>query len=255
MKLVHAALLLSLPLLIPVGAFAAPAKKTTPAVKKPVQVTAAARETTAMAAQSTSVLMKDQLKRLMIGNQAGIVKILGPNRKGVSYARGIDDRSLARLDDEARDSIFGALNFKEQQLPGLAQSLIAGYSKLPKKEAVALLGALGSKPDLEPATRAQIEAHLLRVMETDKDVTARRQAILALALLPEVSSETTERVVKLFEHSENLWETFPVQQYFEYHAAQVRQLQTYAQLRERIGQVRSLYTPNVLSYLDQAQGL
>lgn len=253
MKVVRAALMGSIPVLLTLSviAQAAPVPSKPKPASKPVAAASAAKQATKVAANAATAHMATELKRLMVGNQAGIVKVLGPKRQGVAYARGIDDRSLARLDDGARSAIFSALNLEEAKLPSIADVLISGHAKLPKKEAVALLGAMASKPDLHAPTREKIETHLLKVMESDKDVAARRQAILALALLPQVGPATTERVVKLFERSENLWETFPVQQYFEYHAERVRQHENYTQLRDRIGNVKSLYTPNVLSYLDR----
>lgn len=219
-------------------------KKAQPAAKKPVAAAKAAKLTAA------ELALQAELKRLMVGNQAGIVKVLGPNRVGVAYARGIDDRSIARMDDAARLAIFEALGVQSATLVQRSDDVMKTYSKLPKKEAVAFLGTVATTPGLDAAQRTKVEDFLVKVMETDKDVTARRQAILALAVLPEVAATTTERVLAVYEKSENLWETFPVQQYFEYHAGRVRQLSNFDQLRERISSVKSLYTPNVLTYLE-----
>lgn len=196
---------------------------------------------------------KTELKRLMIGNQAGIVKVLGPNREGVSYVRGIDDKNIARYCDDACGSIFCALGIPHDKLNKAAQEIMINYSTLPRKEAVAFLGAVAASPHLTADMDAKAEQFLVQVMETDKDVHARRQAVLALAVKHSVSSLTTERVLGLFEHSENLWETFPVQQYFEYHAPQVKRLTNFSQLRERIAAVKSLYTPAILQALDDSK--
>lgn len=196
---------------------------------------------------------KTELRRLMIGNQAGIVKVLGPNREGVSYVRGIDDKNIARYCDDACGSIFCALGIPHDKLNKAAQEIMINYSTLPRKEAVAFLGAVAASPHLTADMDAKAEQFLVQVMETDKDVHARRQAVLALAVKHSVSSLTTERVLGLFEHSENLWETFPVQQYFEYHAPQVKRLTNFSQLRERIAAVKSLYTPAILQALDDSK--
>lgn len=196
---------------------------------------------------------KTELKRLMIGNQAGIVKVLGPNREGVSYARGIDDKNIARFTDDACGSIFCALGIPHERLNKVAREIMINYSTLPRKEAVALLGAIAASSHLDHDTDAKAEEFLVGVMETDKDVHARRQSVLALAVKHGVSEHTTEHVLGLFEHSENLWETFPVQQYFEYHASQVRRLHNYPQVRERIAAVKSLYTPAILAALDESK--
>ena len=41
-----------------------------------------------------------------------------------------------------------------------------------------------------------------------------------------------------------------MQQYFEYHASQVKRLAQFTRLRERIAAVKSLYTPAILEALD-----
>ncbi len=193
---------------------------------------------------------KTELKRLMIGNQAGIVKVLGPNREGVSYVRGIDDKNIARFSDDACGSIFCALGISHDKLNKVAVEIMTNYSTLPRKEAVAFLGAVVASAHLTPEVDAKAEEFLVQVMETDKDVHARRQSVLALAVKHNVKELTTEHVLALYEHSENLWETFPVQQYFEYHAGQVKRLENFVVLRERIAAVKSLYTPAILAALD-----
>ena len=205
------------------------------------------------------------LRRLMVGNQAGVVKILGAHRMGVSHARCLDERSQARMDEAARGEIFKALRLQPGSLPArggrqaagtlehTARYLMSNYQFLPHKETVALLGVMGGSVHLSPATRDSVHRFLIGAMENDSDVAVRRQSILALAVQPEVTPAIVEKVLQIYERSENLWETFPVQQFFEYHAAEVRQLKNFPQLRQRIAQVNSLYTANVLGFLDSAQ--
>ena len=253
------------PVAKPVTATPAPAKMTEVPAAKPVTATPAANKVTAtpVPAKASTVpaapiltdnlifpQAKTELKRLMIGNQAGIVKVLGPNREGVSYSRGIDDKNIARFSDDACGSIFCALGISHDKLNKVAREIMINYSTLPRKEAVAFLGAVAASPHLDADTDLKAEQFLVQVMETDKDVHARRQAVLALAVKHNVCSNTTDHVLALFEHSENLWETFPVQQYFEYHAGQVKRLTNFTQLRERIAAVKSLYTPAILEALD-----
>ncbi|MBX3170780.1 MAG: hypothetical protein KF760_25465 [Candidatus Eremiobacteraeota bacterium] len=247
----------------PVTASPAPGKVTEVPVAKPVTAapaSAAQPVTGAIPAQPpllTENLVfpqaKTELKRLMIGNQAGIVKVLGPNREGVSYTRGIDDKNIARFSADACGSIFCALGISHDKLNKVAVEIMTNYSTLPRKEAVAFLAAVTASTHLTPEVDVKAERFLVQVMETDKDVHARRQAVLALAVKHEVESDTTDRVLALYEHSENLWETFPVQQYFEYHASQVKRLAHFPQLRERIAAVKSLYTPAILAALDGSQ--
>ena len=66
----------------------------------------------------------------------------------------------------------------------------------------------------------------------------------------EFDPQFLEAVLHLYETSENLWETFPVQQYFQYHAEELRNLPYFNTVRARIAAVNSLYTENILRYLD-----
>lgn len=193
------------------------------------------------------------LRRLMVGNQAGIVKILGAHRMGVSHARCLDERSQARMDEAARQEIFSALRIQPGALDYSAKYLMSNFDSLPRKETIALLGVIAGSKNLSAATRENAHGFLIGAMENDKDVAVRRQSILALAVQPEVTPAIVEKVLQIYERSENLWETFPVQQFFEYHALEVRQLKNFPQVRQRIAQVNSLYTANVLGFLDSAQ--
>ena len=189
---------------------------------------------------------KTDLRRCLVGNQAGLLKVVGTDRKTI-YSRGIDDRNLAQMSQESRQALFAALGIERSNLAGVATQLMREPAH---KESVAVLGALAGSAELDPATRTKMETFLLKVMTKSKDVQARRQAILALAVLPEIQAETIGQVVNHYEQCQNLWETFPVQQFFEYHAGRVRQASDYTALRSRLQAVNSLYTPTVLGYLD-----
>lgn len=192
---------------------------------------------------------KTDLKRCLVGNQAGLLKVLHPDRK-VAYTRGIDDRSLARMSEADREALLTPLGIDRSNLAAVSTQLMRDYAKLPRKEAIALLGAMAGSPALDAPTLAKIESFLVGIMRKSPDVMARRQAILALAVLPEVRPETVAQVVAHYEKCQNLWETFPIQQFFEYHAAHVRSADDFARTRARLAAVRSLYTPMVLNYLD-----
>lgn len=189
---------------------------------------------------------KVDLKRCLVGSQAGLLKVLSPERK-VLFTRGIDDRSLARMDENSRRSILSALNIEPEQYQTVADQLMKNLDLLPKKEAVAVLSTIAGTPDF--ANRTKVESFLVKTMQTSKDVYTRRQAILGLAVLPAVTTDTVSAVVKRYETCQNLWETFPIQQFFEYHAPQIKITNDYPQVRSRIEAVSSLYTPSVLAYL------
>lgn len=190
---------------------------------------------------------KTDLKRCMVGNQAGLLKVLGFDRK-VIYTRGIDDRQQAHMDEASRAALLLALNIQPSQYTAVADGLMRDFAKLPRKEAIAVLCAIASSPDF--AGRERVESFLVGIMQRSTDIFARRQAILGLAVLPQVRFDTVSAVVSHYETCQNLWETFPVQQFFEYHASRLRNESDFAQLRRRLASVPSLYTSSVLSYLD-----
>ena len=59
----------------------------------------------------------------------------------------------------------------------------------------------------------------------------------------------TGAILDFYAGSENLWETFPVQQFFEFQAAKIRNLPNWDEICSRVESVNSLYTPNALRYL------
>jgi len=187
------------------------------------------------------------LKLLMIGNQGGILKVFNPGKKGVAFYRGLDDRSTAPLNAAHRAGLFAALRLSGDRLQPAAADVMKRFARLPRKEATAFLGALASEPGLDSTA---IRAHLIKTMNTDQDVAVRRQAILALAVSHRVDAADVEQVLRRYEKSQNLWETFPVQQFFEYHADDVRGMMDFAKIRGRLAAVNSLYRANVLGYLN-----
>lgn len=192
---------------------------------------------------------RTDLKRLMVGHQAGILKVFDAQRKEV-FNKGLDDRSFARYTDETRGQLFQALSIDPNTLSDVSERLMASFETLPAKEAMALLGAIGSGNSLSAPARQKLQDFAANTMTSHKDVVVRRQALLTLAVMESPLPQTVERVTRFYEQSDNLWETFPVQQFFEYHAGSVRSLPEYSRIRERLSRVSSLYTPNVLGYLD-----
>lgn len=193
------------------------------------------------------------VKSLQLGPQSGIVKVLGP-KKQVLWTRGFDDQKVARLPAEEHAQIFTALEVPDAQLASLSQQLMEKYSKLPHAPTVALVGAIALEPALTKADQTRMEDWLNRVLAVEKkDVVTRRQALLALALLPEVSETTVQTMVSVYETSRNNWETFPVNQFVRYHGVELFERPDGEQLRQRLGAVESLYTPGILEDLAQQQ--
>ena len=167
---------------------------------------------------------------------------------GAHFTRGIDDRQQAHMNEASRTALLTALNIEPAQYATVADALMRDFAKLPRKEAIAVLCAIAASPDF--AGRERVESFLVGIMQRSSDIFARRQAILGLAVLPQVRFNTVAAVVSHYETCQNLWETFPIQQFFEYHARQVRAESNYGLVRSRLEAVRSLYTGSVLGYLD-----
>ncbi len=199
-------------------------------------------------------VLKDSLKRLVVGHQGAILKIWNPEMSEVAYYRGIDDRAVAPYKDEDQQKIVGDLGYAST-LGSTAEEIMSAFMKLPRREAVAFLGMVHSIPDnspLDPPDEVDIaiKKFLIQALKEDKDVAVRRQACLSLAVGDPLDDDIINAVLDFYAGSENLWETFPVQQFFEFQAAKIRRLPNLAMIRERVAAVNSLYTPAALRYLD-----
>lgn len=233
---------------------------TTPPIEKPVvQALSVDPEPTVVELEPAPAVepfpaarLLNTVRRLQVGPQSGVTKILG-NKRVVLWTRGFDDQKVARLAPEEHIKIFTALNIPETQLVSLSQQLMQEYPKLPHEQTTALLGTIAIHPVTTVQDRQVIEAWLDQLLLNEKDVLARRQALLALALLPQVSDTTIATVLDVYEHSHNLWETFPVGQFVEYHATELASRPDAEALRLRLAAVESIYTPMILQELAQQE--
>ncbi len=189
------------------------------------------------------------LKRLGIGNQAGLLKVFHRDTGAEAYFRTLDDRNSAFFTAEQRRAIYEALALAPDEVEPAARQVMIGYPKLPKRAVLAFLGAIGSDPDLAPGFRELLQRYLAERYATEKDNILRRQALLSLALMHRVDAEAVELVLQVFETESNLWVTFPVQMFFEHHAEMIRELAHVESIRGRAGAVNSLYTENVIKSL------
>lgn len=192
------------------------------------------------------------LKRLVVGNQGGVLKVWDASGQEVAYYRGLDDRSVARLSGQDQQQILTQLGLPAN-VDGAAEQVMAGYSGVAqKREALALLGVFNSLDGsgrISATEAARVRSFLVSRMKSDKAVEARRQAVLALAVGNGLEPSTTHAVLDFYSGSENLWETFPVQQFFEYHADRLKASPDFAQVKARALSVNSLYRQNIISYL------
>lgn len=225
---------------------------------KTVTVTpGAAAEKPITVSKERVALLKSALKQLVVGNQGAILKVRNKDGSKEVYYRGLDDRDTAPYDAEDHQGIADACGIPND--PSLwTKDTINAFKLLPKRQAVAFLGLVYSIPesstrDPGPEVDDSIEELLIKVIKESKSVVLRRQAVLSLAVGDPEDPEVLETVLKLYETSENLWETFPVQQFFQYHADDLRKMPGFAGVRARVSKVNSLYTPNILLYLDGKQ--
>ena len=203
-------------------------------------------------------IWKASLKRLAVGNQGAILKVWNPEVTEVAYYRGLDDRDTAAYDDEDQRSVLSVLGY-DRSVGSSAQEIMDGFMQLPRREAVAYLGLIHSIPDespLDPPDEVDlaIKQFLIQVLKNDKDVVVRRQACLALAVGDTLDQEILNAILDFYSGSENLWETFPVQQFFQLQARKIRVMPNLAETRQRVAAVNSLYTPAALRYLDGEEG-
>jgi len=161
--------------------------------------------------------------------------------------------SASRLSNAfAGNTVLGGTGTGQNDDHTLADTLMTGYPRYhEKKECLALLGVIGSTPDntIPDATRKRLLTFLVAQMQTSDDVVLRRQACLNLALLDAIDRRAIEAVISFYEKSNNVWETFPVQQFFEYHVARIQRLPERAAYRQRLAAVDGLYTENILKFL------
>lgn len=122
------------------------------------------------------------LKRIAVGIQAGLVRVLTEDGLTVLYTRALDEPSSARYSEESRQATFAALEIDPSAIEKVGFYTVKLYPKLTRHaEAAALLGAILSSPTLTKWGRSQLEYFLVTVMNSDKQIEARRQALLALA--------------------------------------------------------------------------
>lgn len=199
-------------------------------------------------------ILKARLKQLVVGHQGAILKVRNEAGDQEIYYRGLDDRDTAPYDGDDQTGIITAISLNDNVAQWTDDTMEA-FKLLPKREAVAFLGLVYSIPsdsplDPGPEVDRELREFLVQVVAENPDVVVRRQAVLSMAVGDAIDPECLESVLKLYESSENLWETFPVQQYFQYHAQRIKTSPEFLQIRARISTVNSLYTANILQYLD-----
>lgn len=209
-----------------------------------------------VAAEAPAPDLNTTLKRLVVGNQGAILKVWrADSQSEPQYYRGLDDRDTAPYSTEDQLALADSLGMSQAQMERAAVEIITNYDQMPKKNALAFLGLVNSLDKNSPYAPSpnveeKIKDFLLTRMKDDNSVIMRRQACLSLAVGAAADEKTIDAVLEFYSNSENLWETFPVQQFFEYHSERIRTLPSFPQIRDRASAVNSLYTNNILGYLN-----
>lgn len=194
------------------------------------------------------------LRRIRAGTQATVLKIYDSSNRRVAFFKGIDAVLWAPIYDEHRAAIYQALGISPNTLDQTASTLMDRYDSYDrKKECIALLSVIGSdRATLSDHSRRRLLRFLRGKMKGERDVELRREAMLALALQDALDRETVNSVVDFYETSHNVWECFPVVQFFQYHKGRIQKMGLSRSLRERFStpdMEEGLYTPYIKEVL------
>lgn len=201
------------------------------------------------------------LDRIFVGNQAGVLKVYAADKKTVVFTKdapgtdmkGVDGTQWAPLNDGHRTAILGALGIGDTEVQTVARGIIAKFPSIrPQRTGVAILGVIGSHPAarLDSATGVEIRRFLGELLSSQKDVSMRRQAVLALALCATTDADTARSVVKFMASSTNAWETFTTRQYFEYHKDLIRSLPEAPEIRRSLETSGNPYASDIVKLLN-----
>jgi hypothetical protein len=204
--------------------------------------------------------MSTDLERIFVGNQAGILKVYNASKVVVfkkdaagTDMEGVDGIQWAPLADKHRTAILGALNIGDGEVASVSAKVISNYRSLPQgRNAVALLGLIGSIPGqrLPAASGTQIRQFLSGLLASEKDVSVRRQAVLALALCADTDESTVRSVITFMTASHNAWETFTTRQFFEYHRDEIRAMSSAVEIKRLLGTSGNPYSADIVSLLN-----
>ncbi|MGM9998466.1 MAG: copper amine oxidase N-terminal domain-containing protein [Candidatus Bruticola sp.] len=192
------------------------------------------------------------LKRLQIGGQAGILRVLDETGSSPVYTRTLDNYTTAAYSPEQRLEIAKHLGIDSSDANKIAVSLITNYVQNRKHfmQLVALLGAICSDKDLvlDDEIREQVMAFLINKLQNgDPKLDAnsnnmlKRQCLLSLALARKISPEALRAVVKYYESESNYYCLSPINFFFLSHAADIQALSDGSSLLDRAKAVNSMY--------------
>ncbi len=213
------------------------------------------KPTTAQAVKVSlgSNLTGADLERIHIGNQAGVLKIMSPDKRNTLFLKGVDGRHWAPVTTEHRDSILQALELRD--LDTTASALMQNYTKISRVPAVALLGILAAGGNttvaLEPEIHNKVILFLHARLQASEDATTRRQAVLALAIQPQTRRDSVAAMINFLRRDHNAWNTFGAVQFFEYHKAEIRAMTDFVNIQKELANTDSPHQMQILRDLNK----
>lgn len=211
-------------------------------------------------AQAATVRVTESLSgadvdRVKVGHQAGILKILGRDGhterflkgSGTWNGGGIDGVKWAPVSPVERDAMVEALEIHDVE--ATAVGLMDKYPHLARLPAVALLGVLATpgKSNLSSDTQSKVVNFLRERLKPEEDAPTRRQAVLALALLPETDRQTVTAVIRFLKRDHNNWNTFTTVQFFQYQRSRLTAL---PELRKAVEATNNPHVEEILRVLE-----
>ena len=196
------------------------------------------------------------LKRLQVGGQAGVVKVLDEALASSAYTRTLDNYTTAEYTTEQRLEILKQLGIDTADINKVAISLIPNYVQNRKQnlQLVALLGVICSNKDLvlDDEVRGQVMAFLVNKLQngdpkldSNSNNVLKRQCLLSLALARKVSPEALRAVVKFYETETNNYCLSPMAFFFLNHASDIKALSDGQDLLNKVNAVNSMYAVQV----------
>ncbi len=201
------------------------------------------------------------LERIKVGNQAGILKVFARDQHTVKFLKGstwsdvsgIDGVKWAPLSETDRESILTALPVNPGERTKLDQSLMRLYARLPHLQTIALLGVLarpGQSDSLSPAATRTTLSFLEHQLLADPEGKVRRQAALALAVVPVFEPAEVAVILKFMKQDQNGWDTFTAGTFFQLHRQDVVGLPNLERIKQAVAESGNPHSEDILRTLN-----
>ncbi len=201
------------------------------------------------------------LKRVQVGAQAGLRKIMDSNDTEALFSRAAaDSYSEAPISASEREAVYSVLGLDKAELNSLCKRMVVSYAKDRQRrlQLIGLLGFIASDDEsvITKDTSSHIQAFLVdklnngdpKLSANDQNV-VKRHAIIALANIKHVTPETVEAVVKFYENCTNNYILSPIPYFFRQHSAQIKAMPKYQEYVKRVAAVSNLATAEAVTAL------